>query len=92
MIIILIILIIYTVFLNMTLLFFYKEYRLCKLELDLIKRTVEWSVYEERKKLISGNSSQAITGMEREIVHGVCLKRVAVFLKMQIFLLQSISH
>ena len=40
MIIILIILIIYTVFLNMTLLFFYKEYRLCKLELDLIKRTV----------------------------------------------------
>ena len=51
MIIILIILIIYTVFLNMTLLFFYKEYRLCKLELDLIKRTVEWSVYEERKKI-----------------------------------------
>ena len=40
MIVILIILIIYTVFLNMTLLFFYKEYRLCKLELDLIKRTV----------------------------------------------------
>ena len=38
MIVILIILIIYTVFLNMTLLFFYKEYRLCKLELDLIKR------------------------------------------------------
>ena len=40
MIVILIILIIYTVFLNMTLLFFYKEYRLCKLELDLIKRAV----------------------------------------------------
>ena len=49
MIVILIILIIYTVFLNMTLLFFYKEYRLCKLELDLIKRTVEWSACEERK-------------------------------------------
>ncbi len=44
MIVILIILIIYTVFLNMTLLFFYKEYRLCKLELDLVKRTV----YEEK--------------------------------------------
>ena len=51
MIVILIILIIYTVFLNMMLLFFYKEYRLCKLELDLIKRTVGWSVYEERKKI-----------------------------------------
>ena len=51
MIVILIILIIYTVFLNMMLLFFYKEYRLCKLELDLIKRTAEWSVYEERKKI-----------------------------------------
>ena len=49
MIVILIILIIYTVFSNMTLLFFYKEYRLCKLELDLIKRTVEWSTCEERK-------------------------------------------
>lgn len=49
--VILIILIIYTVFLNMMLLFFYKEYRLCKLELDLIKRTVEWSVYEEEKKI-----------------------------------------
>ena len=47
--VILIILIIYTVFLNMMLLFFYKEYRLCKLELDLIKRTVEWSTCEERK-------------------------------------------
>lgn len=51
MIVILIILIIYTVFLNMMLLFFYKEYRLCKLELDLIKRTAGWSVYEERKKI-----------------------------------------
>lgn len=49
MIVILIILIIYTIFSNMTLLFFYKEYRLCKLELDLIKRTVEWSACEERK-------------------------------------------
>lgn len=49
MIVILIILIIYTVFSNMTLLFFYKEYRLCKLELDLIKRTVEWNACEERK-------------------------------------------
>ncbi len=65
MIIILIILIIYTVFLNVMLQFFYKEYRLCKLELDLIKRTAEWSVYEEGKKLISGNSSQAITGIEK---------------------------
>ena len=34
MIVILIILIIYTVFLNIMLQFFYKEYRLCKLELD----------------------------------------------------------
>ena len=40
MIVILIILIIYTVFLNIMLQFFYKEYRLRKLELDLIKRTV----------------------------------------------------
>ena len=37
MIVILIILIIYTVFLNIMLQFFYKGYRLCKLELDLIK-------------------------------------------------------
>lgn len=51
MIVILIILIIYTVFLNIMLQFFYKEYRLCKLELDLIKRTAEWSVYEEGKKI-----------------------------------------
>ena len=41
---------------------------------------------KREKKLISGNSSQAITGMEREIIHGVCLKRVAVFFENANFL------
>ena len=50
MIVILIILIICTVFSNIMLLFFFREYRLCRLELDLLKRTAEWSMYEERKK------------------------------------------
>lgn len=42
---------------------------------------------KREKKLISGNSSQAITGMEREIIHGVCLKRVAVFFENANFLI-----
>ena len=49
MIVILVILINCAVFSNIMLLFFFKEYRLCKLELDLLKQTMEWSMYENRK-------------------------------------------
>ena len=50
MIVILIILIICTVFSNIMLLFFFREYRLCRLEIDLLKQTAEWSMCENRKK------------------------------------------
>ena len=42
---------------------------------------------KREKKLISGNSSQAVAGMKREVVRGVCLKRVAVFFENTNFLI-----
>ena len=52
MIVILIILIICTVFSNIMLLFFFREYRLCRLELDLLKQTAEWRIIMQTKDWI----------------------------------------